>query len=146
MAPSVTRYVAGFYFDDMNPNYVALVRKNRPAWMAGKLNAIGGHVEIGETTIDAMVREFREETGIQTDAEDWAVVCVLLHDDAHIAFYAASGDASKVKTTTDEEICVKGVRYVTDRNAIANLAWLLPMAQQKLRGESTIYQIQGDIN
>lgn len=58
--------VLGFYFD-RHGEYVMLVRKKRPDWMRGRLNGIGGGVEGTERPIDAMRREFREETGLDYD-------------------------------------------------------------------------------
>ena len=40
-----------------------VIKKERPVWQAGLLNAIGGHVEKGEYPVEAMQREFLEETG-----------------------------------------------------------------------------------
>lgn len=55
-------YVLGFMFN-LAESKVLLVWKNRPAWQAGKLNGVGGKIEEGETPIQAMNREFAEETG-----------------------------------------------------------------------------------
>lgn len=55
-------YVVGFMFNEANDR-ILLIFKNRPVWMAGKLNGIGGKIEPGETAHEAMEREFREETG-----------------------------------------------------------------------------------
>jgi hypothetical protein len=59
--PVKDRYVLGFVFSE-DSSRVLLVWKNRPAWQAGKLNGIGGKIEAGETPLQAMQREFREET------------------------------------------------------------------------------------
>lgn len=55
------RYVLGFLFSE-DGSRVLLIWKNRPAWQAGKLNGIGGKIEDGEQPLDAMKREFVEET------------------------------------------------------------------------------------
>lgn len=44
--------------------FVAMVRKARPPWQAGKLNLPGGKLQDGETYHAALVREFQEETGL----------------------------------------------------------------------------------
>ena len=43
---------------------VVLTHKNRPAWQAGKLNGVGGKIELLESPVAAMVREF--ELGLAT--------------------------------------------------------------------------------
>jgi 8-oxo-dGTP pyrophosphatase MutT (NUDIX family) len=58
----VKTYVLGFCFNT-SLDKVVLIKKRLPEWQAGRLNGVGGHVEHGETTLGAMVREFREETG-----------------------------------------------------------------------------------
>ena len=63
-------YVLGFAFSQNKQN-VLLIKKNRPAWQAGKLNGVGGKIEEGETPAQAMVREFEEETGIKSTEADW---------------------------------------------------------------------------
>ena len=59
----VKRYVVGFLLN-YDRTQVVLIRKNRPAWQAGHLNGVGGKIEMGETPIEAMTREFEEETGL----------------------------------------------------------------------------------
>ena len=59
------RYVLGILFMlDESSDIVVLVRKKRPAHHAGLLNGIGGKIEDGELSIDAMCRECYEETGL----------------------------------------------------------------------------------
>lgn len=55
------RFVIGLMFD---PTYsrVVLIRKKRPTWQAGLLNAPGGKCEEGELELNAVDREFEEET------------------------------------------------------------------------------------
>jgi 8-oxo-dGTP pyrophosphatase MutT (NUDIX family) len=77
--PAGARYVAGFMFDVANKQ-VALIRKTKPAWQAGKLNGIGGKIEDGESPEAAMVREFLEETGCNTDRDDWSHFASLSED------------------------------------------------------------------
>lgn len=60
------QYVVGLA---VNQGWVALIRKAKPAWQAGRLNGIGGKVEPGEDPQLAMAREFEEEAGVATPAE-----------------------------------------------------------------------------
>lgn len=55
---------------------VLLIRKRRPKWQAGYLNGLGGKV-FKEQAGAAMAREFLEESGIKTLADDWNYFCTL---------------------------------------------------------------------
>lgn len=104
--PAATHCV-GFFFDPSRSR-VWLVRKNRPAWQAGRLNGIGGKIEPGETPHAAMVREFEEEAGLRV--ERWDEVARLEHRarGAVVVFFrafAASDDEfQRPRAGTDEEI------------------------------------------
>lgn len=58
------RYVLGFMFSE-DGTQVALIKKTKPEWQAGKLNGIGGKIEEKEAMHEAMIREFEEETGLR---------------------------------------------------------------------------------
>lgn len=129
----MTQYVAGFVFDSWNS--VALVRKNRPAWQAGKLNGIGGHVESSDTDAwSAMRREFHEETSL--DIDDWHRFCTLRGnktpdstEEFTVHFFTARVKSLKgIHTTTDEEILVVPMDRLSYHECLPNLAWLIPMA------------------
>ena len=127
MKPSLTEYVAGFAFEGKN---VALVVKNRPDWQKGKLNGIGGHIEMGETPLEAMKREFWEETGRDTELHSWNKFAVLsdgLTWRVHF-FYSYQSLLENLQTMTDEQIVVVPVNTVNVFNALPNLSWLMPMA------------------
>lgn len=121
-----TPFVAGFLIDPVQ-QVVALVRKQRPAWQAGRLNAIGGHVEPGESFDEAMRREFVEETGV--DRDDWQHFATVCGDWGEVRFYRAFGDVDQARTTTDEPIEHWWVPNVlTSADILPNLTWLLPLA------------------
>lgn len=65
-------WVAGFLFST-DGKRVLLIQKNKPDWAVGKWNAVGGKIEHGETNLEAMNREFEEETGLESDNDniDW---------------------------------------------------------------------------
>lgn len=129
-----TEYVAGFLFRK-NGTEVALVQKNKPAWQAGKLNGIGGKIEAGEKAIDAMVREFEEETGARVT--HWRKFCTLYCPQARVYFFESRvGDSFELKTVAGEKILWRRVwdllhPAMTTDNPIFNLRWLIPMALDK---------------
>jgi 8-oxo-dGTP diphosphatase len=130
------RYVAGFLM--AADGTVALVRKQKPAWQAGKLNGIGGKIEEGESSKQAMVREFYEETGCFVAPELWRQFAVLADgsENWRVHFFVCHvAEMLMLRTMEAEEIVVLPIDSVTIDNAIPNVTWLIPMAQTIGRGE-----------
>lgn len=136
-ANSMRDYVLGFYTDATS---VALIRKRRPTWQAGKLNGIGGRVEAGESVSAAMAREFREETG-HTDFVPWRLYCVVHNFTAgyRVWCFHAMGNPHALRTVTDEEIEVHPHDSLP-RELVGKVRWLLPMALD--RGLSPIVHVE----
>ena len=127
-------YVVGFMFSTDHKR-VALIRKTHPDWQKGKRNGVGGKINLGECGIEAMVREFKEETGAVTRAGQWKLFATLSGGDGDIGrfelvCYATVGDLSALRTTTDEEIEVVKTESITPlrRDVVENLTWLVPLA------------------
>lgn len=122
----ITEYSAGFLFSHAKDR-VLLIRKNRPAWQAGKFNAVGGHVEAFETPHDCMVRECKEETGL--DVPEWKqFVTLRVPGKAVIHFFAATGTVFEARKTTDEALYLAHIAEMNSLQTIPNLRWLIPMA------------------
>lgn len=131
-------YVAGFLFD-ASETFVALVRKNKPEWQKGLLNAIGGKIENMEAPIDAMHREFHEETGMKD--LDWTLFAVVRNVQQQwvVNFFRANTNSDchvlGVKSVEEEKIEIHITDDVWRRNVptISNLRWLVPMAMLSSR-------------
>lgn len=122
------RYVAGFLFDEERES-VALIEKQKPAWMAGKLNAVGGKIEGEETPAEAMTREFGEEAGV--GGLEWQPVAVLYGPDWECHFFAAfSVNILFVRSQEAEQIAVYDVPSVLAGKypLMTNLPTLLALA------------------
>lgn len=114
------KYCAGLLFDK-SFTHVALVEKNRPEFLKGLHNAIGGKLEEGEDSRAAMVREFQEETGQLV--EIWFDLWVDTGSDYQVDFYWAAADLS-VQTQEDEPINVFDVNNLPEKLA-PNIGWLI---------------------
>lgn len=121
-------FVAGFLFSK-DLKKVALIKKTKPEWQAGRLNGIGGKVEAGENPFDAMCREFREETGAEVTG--WLEFFNLSYPDARIHFFKAVGDFNLL-STTDEEVGWYALNELFLSlelpPILPNLRWLIPFA------------------
>ena len=98
---SKTCYVLGFVFQEEHGAW--LIHKHRPEWLANLYNGIGGHLEAGEVPLEAMIRECREETGVQI--EDWTQFADIVGTDFEIVvFYTIIPSSVSFTQTTDEEL------------------------------------------
>lgn len=136
-------FVNGFMLDHARGR-VLLINKSKPDWQRGKLNGVGGKVgdvDPLETPYDAMVREFREETGLDSEPGMWDLFCVLSgHVDGdprlgrfRVHFFRASRRMLCFWLPTRTEDEVPEWVPISDvlsgkRPAIPNLRWLIPMA------------------
>lgn len=123
-------YVVGFAFDDLGR--VALIRKLRPSWQAGKLNGIGGHIEPKEWPVEAMAREFEEETGVCTAGLDWLGVGSMTGADwcVHV-FTTVSPKVRYVVSKTDEEVGLYLPEHVRRPDCLENVPALISLCQIK---------------
>lgn len=121
----LTEYVVGFLYNERK-SIVVLIEKQRPAWQKGRLNGVGGHIEPGETPLDAMRREFWEEAGVKID--DWELAVEMTGRTWRVHFFTACGNVLDTWTRTDESICLVGVLNAPlTPNILPNLGWLIPL-------------------
>ncbi len=100
--------------------------RTRPAWQAGRANALGGRLQPGESAAATARREVREECGV--DVAEWREV--LVWDDAEYVMHvmrSVSERALEARTIEDQEVFLADVRALPD-NVIDNLRWLVPLA------------------
>lgn len=138
------KFVIGLMFD---PTYsrIVLIRKARPEWQAGLLNAPGGKVEPTESEEYAVFREFKEETGVVIDG--WVRFLDLefvrdAHapgDEGKMSCFYTTGNVDAAKTVTDEEIVIMTVSDVMDRcDTLPSLRWIIQMARSFPFGECSV--------
>lgn len=128
---SETKYVCGFAFDRDREN-VVLIKKVWPEWQAGRWNGVGGHIETGESPLDAMKREFAEEAGLYIPDPGWkpfAEISDCCRQRWHCTFFRAFDvPLHAIRTLTDEEVHAWRIRDLPQIPTIGNLQWLIPLA------------------
>jgi 8-oxo-dGTP diphosphatase len=122
LSKKITEYVLGFSFS-LDERGVILILKRNPEWQAGKFNGVGGHVESGETPLEAMNREWREETYMPElpwtkfallEGDDWLVHCYRTNTDT---YYNLVSDLKQFEVSK------------LPTNIISNTTWLIEMAK-----------------
>lgn len=142
----VIEYVAGFCFD-YSRERLALILKNKPEWQNGCYNAIGGKIEAGEIPIDAMQREFLEETG--ADIWAWNLFCTYKGPGYIVYFFKAfSKEIANVRTMETEEVKVFDLTGVelSDCKVIDNLNWLIPLALDINVDKTDVFEYEVAVN
>ncbi len=142
-------YVLGFpFYKDMTQQFVEqatrilLLKKRKPPSHKGLLNGFGGKIEEEkkETAVEAMVREFKEETGLATEHKEWALFAVLEGKDYKVfCFMAWMEEARLTKAHNAVEAChyinVNGLPY----NVVPDLRYLIPLALDRTKAVVNIY-------
>jgi len=120
-------YVVGLAFNDLETS-VLLIEKNRPDWQSGYLNGIGGKIENGESAVESMIREFKEETGL--DIDKWEEIATVTGYDNHVTFFkAVDNSIYQARSMTDEEVVLINCdEELYECNLIYNLKWLIPLS------------------
>lgn len=120
-------YTVGFLFSP-SQSRVLLIRKRRPAWQEGKLNGVGGHIEPGEWPHQCMVREFKEETGL--DVPEWQKFAMLKSQSYVVHCYTATDYCIyHAHSMTDEQVGIYAVEGVANfLDVVPNLRFLVPLA------------------
>lgn len=105
--------VVGLIFD--NKNRVLLINKLRPEFQKGKLNGVGGKVEDGESHLNAIIRETKEETNL--DIKDWVLYSQANLKDFKISFFYTTLDSEEIEkyeSLTDEILELHDINNLPD--------------------------------
>jgi 8-oxo-dGTP diphosphatase len=145
-----TEYVLGFLFDDKK-ELVVLIEKQKPEWQKGFLNGVGGKVEESDSrgpeynrlqrATTAMVREFKEESGVKTKEINWRIFAVMEGNDWVVSCFTYTNSAalSKVITCTNEKIYIIHVTALAHHKVLSNIPWIVPMALDENMGNHPFY-------
>lgn len=114
-----------------NRGKIALLKREFPEFENKMLlTGIGGNAEEGEGFYGAMVREFKEEAGLEFT--EWVHFCSIYKKDCHVDFFKGfSDDVFRTYTAEDDEVRVYDVSHINLYDVYPNLKWLIPLALDK---------------
>jgi 8-oxo-dGTP diphosphatase len=136
------KYVCGFVFIE---DFILLIKKNNPEWMAGLYNGIGGKIDGEESAIDAMEREFSEEVGFQYSKHSTAPMNEFMSLDiegSNIKFFRGCLNRgvecfSDIKHAINNPPTKEDLGFFREsdlpQNIIQNLRWIIPVAIYEIR-------------
>jgi len=127
----MTKYVLGFMFDE-KMNNIILIKKTHPKWQAGLWNGVGGRIEFDELSIQAMSREFKEETGKRPDPSKWKFVLTMHFYDCDVDVYAMNNDYGYAHAETKTDEIVRGYSVNMLPDTIENVPALITLCKQRM--------------
>ena len=139
------KYVVAFLFTDSDLSNVWVIKKNKPEWQNGLLNGIGGKIEDGETPLVAMVRELKEEAGVDITSEEMFSIGHMggtNNDGSMFSVEIFTGITYKRLTTQESEpIFYIGTDEVKTYRTIGNVPMLIEACMYRLKGSSSFSKL-----
>jgi 8-oxo-dGTP diphosphatase len=138
------KYVVAFM---LTPDFkfVWLIKKNKPEWQKDCLNGIGGKIEAGETPIQAIIREIKEEAGLTFEPKQLTDIGRMIgtnNDGSEFQVHIFTGVTNQELITQEEEIIgLYKVTEVKNHKHIDNVPMLIETAIYRLTGSSYFYSI-----
>jgi len=120
-------------------NPVLLIHRTKEDWQKGLFNLPGGHIEDGETPIQAAVRELKEETGLVADEIDSTILGELkgIFGSVIVVHCLYMGWKNREALTHCNEGKIVQMQFCDaqyDPRLIANLQLIIPLCQACLTG------------
>lgn len=111
------------------------IRKLKPDWQIGLLNGVGGKIEEGETPLQAMSREWHEESHGTPSPEWQALASFEFVGGSKVHFFKAQSNELEYfrlhgrKNDAGERFEALAMEHALRRDdLIPNLKWLIPLA------------------
>lgn len=86
-------------------NKILLGRRTNTGWMDGYYSLPAGHLERQETLIEAVIREAKEEIGVDMKSDALSCVHVMHRKSAYIDFYFTAKEWGGKPRNVEPEVC-----------------------------------------
>lgn len=117
-------FAIGFVFNKAK-DAVLLIEKRKPKWQAGYWNGPGGKIEIDETPLEAINREFLEETG-DTHIFEHAITFVCPGGTVFVFKAISEYEEIMFDQLEIEQLKMWPVSNLPE-NIVGQLKWLIPV-------------------
>ena len=138
------KYTLALIFSKTADAVLLIKKKKKPVHHIGKYNGLGGGIDLGETSLECVAREVKEEAGITlveasfdkfavTQSPNWSIDCYRAFIDGLDEFKALNIDEGLVEVIHLNEL--------DEIPKVTNLLWLIELALDldRWRIETNIY-------
>lgn len=138
------RYVCGLLFSDDRKHVVLLEKRRGPTEIIGKMVGPGGKVDWGESTLQAVRREFKEETGLIV--LDWEPTVVLWGSNWGMNVFRSFAPLDVlrcVRTVEEEPVGVYEIATLGQLQLASGMDWIIPLSLDEAGIKGTVEQTTG---
>ena len=131
------KIIPGLYLVPIKDGKVLLLRRFNTGWADGQYSLVGGHLDADENYKNAMIREAKEESGLELDADALKVVHVLHRnqDGNRIDLFFQCENWQGEPTITEPDKCDEIAWFALDNlpaNTIPYISQALENIQKKV--------------
>jgi 8-oxo-dGTP diphosphatase len=131
----MTEYTLGFCFSK-DLKQILLINRQQHEFHSYKSNGLGGKIIIGESPTDCIIREVKEEAGIQTNESDWKFIGIINGATWKVWVFSAKIELIESFPTTHEGTLHWFDCKTLPDNIVPNLSWMIPFAIDKWQDET----------
>lgn len=126
----MTEYTLGLVFTHTFRELL-LITRGEHAFHTNKSNGLGGKIIIGESPVECIVREVKEESGIETKESQWKFMGVINGITWKVWVFSTSVEKKVDFPTISEGTLRWHPSDALPENRVTNLTWIIPFVLEK---------------
>ena len=126
-------------------NQIFLLRRANTGWADGMLTLPSGHIDKGETAVEAAIKETREEAGVEVQAEDLEFLHVHYVHDAYVNFYFKATTWEGEAVLNEPHLCSE-VMWVNKNEIPEDAIYHVKNLFEQMKTDSKFSDIENDPN
>lgn len=144
----MTEYTLGFVFTP-GLKEILLISRGEHKYHSHKSNGLGGKIIIGESPVECVIREVKEEAGLETKEQDWKFMGVINGISWKVWVFSSVVDKKEQFSAIKEGTLAYYPITSLPENIVSNLSWIIPFCIDKLNDlslQSFVAWYAGDVN